>query len=210
MRLIVAALVATTAIATPIIAQQMPGTKSTAAITGGTYTADANHTLVKWEVNHFGFTPLWGLFGEITGTMNLDPKNPAAAKVDVTIPVSKLVTAVPGFTAHLLRGGKDGGKPDFFGDAPADARFVSTSVVIGEDGNEAKVTGNLTLNGVTKQVVLDVDFYGAGKAPAQMGGKENVGFEAEATIKRSDFGLGFAVPLVSDEVDLKIAAAFQK
>ncbi|PKP98086.1 MAG: hypothetical protein CVT76_03145 [Alphaproteobacteria bacterium HGW-Alphaproteobacteria-15] len=210
MRLIVAALVATTAIATPIIAQQMPGTKSTAAITGGTYTADANHTLVKWEVNHFGFTPLWGLFGEITGTMNLDPKNPAAAKVDVTIPVSKLVTAVPGFTAHLLRGGKDGGKPDFFGDAPADARFVSTSVVIDEDGNEAKVTGNLTLNGVTKQVVLDVDFYGAGKAPAQMGGKENVGFEAEATIKRSDFGLGFAVPLVSDEVDLKIAAAFQK
>lgn len=210
MRIVLATLLAATAIATPIVAQQMPGSKDKAAITGGSYTVDANHTLVKWEVNHFGFSPLWGLFGQITGTMQLDPKNPAASKVDVTIPVSKMVTGVPGFTAHLLRDGKDGGKPDFFGSAPADAKFVSTHVVVDADGDEAKVHGNLTLNGITKPVTLDVDFYGAGKAPAQMGGKENVGFEAEATIKRSDFGLGYAVPLVSDEVELTIAAAFQK
>ena len=210
MRLVLATLLAATAIATPIVAQQMPGTRDKAAITGGTYTVDANHTLVKWEVNHFGFSPLWGLFGQVTGTMQLDPKNPGASKVDVTIPVSKMVTGVPGFTAHLLRDGKDGGKPDFFGSAPADAKFVSTHVMVDEDGDEAKVHGNLTLNGITKPVTLDVDFYGAGKAPAQMGGKENVGFEAEAKIKRSDFGLGYAVPLVSDEVELTIAAAFQK
>lgn len=210
MRLVLATLLAATAVATPIVAQQMPGTKDKAAITGGTYTVDANHTLVKWEVNHFGFSPLWGLFGAVTGTMQLDPKNPGASKVDVTIPVSKMVTGVPGFTAHLLRDGKDGGKPDFFGAAPADAKFVSTHVMIDADGDEAKVHGNLTLNGITKPVTLDVDFYGAGKAPAQMGGKENVGFEAEAKIKRSDFGLGYAVPLVSDEVELTIAAAFQK
>ncbi len=210
MRIVLATLLAATAIATPIVAQQMPGTKDKAAITGGSYTVDANHTLVKWEVNHFGFSPLWGLFGQVTGTMQLDPKNPAASKVDVTIPVSKMVTGVPGFTAHLLRDGKDGGKPDFFGSAPADARFVSTKVTVDASGEAAQVAGNLTLNGVTKPVTLDVDFYGAGKAPAQMGGKENVGFEAEATIKRSDFGLGYAVPLVSDEVELTIAAAFQK
>lgn len=210
MRIVLATLLAATAIATPIVAQQMPGTKDKAAITGGSYTVDANHTLVKWEVNHFGFSPLWGLFGQVTGTMQLDPKNPAGSKVDVTIPVSKMVTGVPGFTAHLLRDGKDGGKPDFFGSAPADARFVSTKVTVDASGEAAQVAGNLTLNGVTKPVTLDVDFYGAGKAPAQMGGKENVGFEAEATIKRSDFGLGYAVPLVSDEVELTIAAAFQK
>lgn len=210
MRIVLATLLAATAIATPLVAQQMPGSKDKAAITGGSYTVDANHTLVKWEVNHFGFSPLWGLFGQVTGTMQLDPKNPAASKVDVTIPVSKMVTGVPGFTAHLLRDGKDGGKPDFFGSAPADAKFVSTHVMVDADGDEAKVHGNLTLNGITKPVTLDVDFYGAGKAPAQMGGKENVGFEAEATIKRSDFGLGYAVPLVSDEVELTIAAAFEK
>lgn len=212
MRILIATLALATAAATPIVAQQaqMPGSKNIAAITGGTYTVDSNHTLVNWEVNHFGITPLWGLFGEVTGTLQLDPKNPGASKVDVTIPVSKLVTGAAGFTAHLLRAGKDGGKPDFFGAAPADAKFVSTSVVIDDDGDEAKVTGNLTLNGVTRPVTLDVDFYGAGKMPAPMGGKENVGFEAEAKIKRSDFGLGMAVPMVSDEVELKIAAAFQK
>jgi polyisoprenoid-binding protein YceI len=210
MRLVFAAFAATVAIATPIVAQQvqLPGSKNTAAISGGSYTVDPGHTLVRWEVDHFGFTPYWGLFGGITGTAIFDKANPAASKVDITIPVSKVITASEGLTAHLLRPGKDGGKPDFFGAAAADAKFVSTRVVIDEDGDEAKMTGNLTLNGVTKAVTLDVDFYGAGKTPPQMGGKENVGFEAETTIRRSDFGITYALPLVSDEVDLKIAAAF--
>lgn len=210
MRILAAALVLTTAVATPLVAQQagMPGSKNVAAITGGTYTADANHTLVKWEVNHLGFTPLWGLFGGITGTLQLDPKNPTAAKVDVTIPVSKLQTGVPGFTAHLLKPAGENGKADFFGANPADARFVSTGVTV--SGETAKIAGNLTLNGVTKPVTLDAKFYGAGKMPAQMGGKENVGFEAETKIRRSEFNLGMAVPMVSDEVKLKIAAAFEK
>ena len=142
MRIVLATLLAATAIATPLVAQQMPGSKDKAAITGGSYTVDANHTLVKWEVNHFGFSPLWGLFGQVTGTMQFDPKNPAASKVDVTIPVSKMVTGVPGFTAHLLRDGKDGGKPDFFGSAPADAKFVSTHVMVDADGDEADKGGH--------------------------------------------------------------------
>jgi len=162
--------------------------------------------MVVWEVDHLGFSNYTGIFGDVTGTLVLDPKNLAAAKVDVTIPVAKVTTASAGLTAHLLRAGKDGGKPDFFGPAAADAKFVSTGVVIDDDGDEAKVTGNLTLNGVTKPVTLDVDFHGAGA----MGGQENVGFEAEAKIRRSDFGLGFGVPMVSDEVELKIHAAFQK
>lgn len=63
---------------------------------------------------------------------------------------------------------------------------------------------------MTRPVTLDAKFYGAGKAPAMMGGKENVGFTAKAKIKRSDFGIGYAIPLVSDEVELDIVAAFQK
>jgi polyisoprenoid-binding protein YceI len=185
-----------------------PGSKNTAAITGGTYTADANHTLVTWTLDHLGFTPYTGIFGDITGTLTLDPKNPNATKVDMTIPVSKVTTASTGLTAHLTRAGKDGGKPDFFGAAAADARFVSTSVVA--SGQTAKLTGNLTLNGVTKPVTLDVHFYGAGKMPAGMGGKENVGFHAVGTIMRSQFGLGFGLPMIGDAVKLDIAAAFQK
>ena len=184
-----------------------PGSKSTASITGGTYTADANHTQVIWTLNHMGFTPYTGLFGDIAGTLTLDPKNLSAAKVSMTIPVSKVTTA-GGLSTHLLRPGKDGGKPDFFGASPADATFVSTKVVA--KGMAATITGNLTLNGVTKPVTLAAKFYGAGKAPAMMGGKENVGFTATADIRRSDFGLGFAVPVVSDAVHLDIVAAFQK
>ena len=186
----------------------VPGSRNPAAVTGGAYTVDPNHTIVVWTLDHLGITPYTGIFGEVTGSLQLDPKRPNAAKVDVTIPVSKVVTASAGLTRHLLQPGKDGGKPDFFGAIPGDARFVSTRVVA--TGQKAKITGNLTLNGVTRPVTLDAAFYGAGKMPAQMGGKENVGFKATATIQRSQFGLGMAVPMVSDAVKLDISAAFQK
>lgn len=211
MRLPLILVAATAAIATPIVAQQAmqaPGSKNPAAITGGTYTVDPGHTLVGWRVDHLGFNDYFGIFGSVTGTLTLDPKRPNAAKVDVTIPVSKVTTASAGLTAHLLRAGKDGGKPDFFGANPADARFVSTNVVA--TGQRAKITGNLTLNGVTKPVTLDATFSGAGKMPAQMGGKETVGFHATTTIKRSEFGVAYGIPMVSDAVKLDITAAFEK
>lgn len=211
MRVRFIALAATLALAAPLVAQQamqVPGSKNPALVTGGSYTADPGHTLVEWTVDHLGFTPYFGIFGDVTGTLTLDPKNLSAAKVDVAIPVSKVTTASSGLTSHLLRAAQAGGKPDFFGANPADARFVSTRVVA--TGQTAKVTGNLTLNGVTKPVTLDASFYGAGKAPAQMGGKESVGFEATGAIKRSDFGIAYGIPVVSDEVKLKIVAAFEK
>ena len=197
-------------VAAPLVAQQMqkPGSKNPAAVTGGTYTVDPGHTLIGWKVDHLGFNDYFGIFGDSTGTLTLDPKNPNAAKVDITIPVSKVTTANAGLTKHLLKPAGADGKADFFGANPADAKFVSTSVVA--TGTEAKVTGNLTLNGVTKPVTLDVDFHGAGKAPAMMGGKENVGFHAETKIKRSDFGIAYGIPVVSDEVELDITVAFQK
>ena len=207
MRIVVAALALVSAAA---VAQStaIPGSRNPAAVSGGTYTVDSGHTLVTWTLDHLGFSPYTGIFGDVTGTLTLDPRNLNAAKVDVTIPVSKVVTASAGLTQHLLRPGKDGGKPDFFGANPGDARFVSTSVAA--RGQSAKIAGNLTLNGVTRPVVLDATFYGAGKAPPQMGGKENVGFKATTTIRRSEFGLGYGVPMVGDAVRLDISAAFQK
>jgi len=204
-----AALVAV--VATPLVLAQgasAPGAPDKTRVTAGTYAADVNHTIVVWEVDHFGFSKYTGIFGEVTGTLVIDPANAAASKVDVTIPVSKVVTANSALTGHLLRAGKDGGKPDFFGATPADAKFVSTSVVLDSDGDEAKVTGNLTLNGVTKPVTLDVDFHGAGTNPYNK--KATIGFQAETTIKRSDFGVAYGIPAVSDTVELEIHAAFEK
>ena len=210
MRLMLAAVTAAF-LAAPLAAQApmaKPGAKDARRVTGGTYKADPGHTLVTWTVDHMGFTPYTGIFGDVAGTLEFDPKAPNAAKLDVTIPVSKVTTASSGLTAHLLRGGKDGGKADFFGASPADARFVSTRVVA--KGQAATITGNLTLNGVTRPVTLQAQFYGAGKAPAQMGGGENIGFTATATIRRSEFGIGYGIPIVSDAVKLDIAAGFMK
>lgn len=196
-------------IAVPLIAQsapQVPGAKDVTRVTAGTYNTDPAHTLIGWRVSHFGFNDYFGIFGDSTGTLTIDPAKPNAAKVDITIPVSKVVTASAGLTGHLLRAGKDGGKADFFGPAPADAKFVSTKVVA--TGTNAKITGNLTLNGVTKPVVLDATFSGAGANPFNK--KPTIGFHATTTIKRSEFGVAYGIPVVSDEVKLDISVAFEK
>ena len=195
--------------AVPLLAQgapQVPGTMDVARVTAGTYNTDPGHTLIGWRVSHFGFNDYFGIFGDVTGTLTLDPANPNGAKVDITIPVGKVTTASAGLTGHLLRAGKDGGKPDFFGPAPADAKFVSTKVET--SGTAAKISGDLTLNGVTKPVVLDAKFSGAGNNPYSK--KATVGFHATANIKRSDFGVDIAIPFVSDDVMLDISVAFEK
>jgi polyisoprenoid-binding protein YceI len=185
---------------------EVPGKPDPARVTAGTYAADPNHSLISWEVNHFGFNDYYGLFGDVAGTLTIDPANPNAAKVDVTIPVANVTTASKGLTDHLLRPGKDGGKPDFFGPAPAPARFVSTAVKA--EGMKAMITGDLTLNGITKPVTFEAEFTGAGTNPFSK--KATIGFEAETTIKRSDFGVNYGIPFVSDEVELDISVAFEK
>jgi polyisoprenoid-binding protein YceI len=194
-------LVATFAlIATAPVSAQMPGAPELSRVEAGRYQIDPNHTQVLWTVNHMGITPLHGAFGQSAGTLTIDPKAPNAAKVEVTFPISGLTVTSPGFMKHLS-------SPDFF-DASKypEAKFVSTSVVA--QGSGARITGNLTLHGVTRPVTLDASFFGAGANA--MNQKLNIGFKASATIRRSEFGLGMAVPVVSDEVALEIVAAFEK
>lgn len=195
--------------AAPLIAQSappLPGAADPSRITGGTYATDPAHTLIMFDVVHFGFSDYFGIFGDATGTLVLDPKKPASAKVDIMIPVSKVTTASAGLTSHLLRAGKDGKKADFFGPAPTDAHFVSTKVEV--KGMTARVYGNLTLNGITAPVVLNASFKAAGTNPYNK--KETVGFAATTTIKRSAFGLTMGIPMVADDVALKIAVPFEK
>lgn len=203
------AIIAALAIAAPVVAQQdaaLPGAKDPARVTAGTYTVDPNHTLISWKVNHFGFNDYFGLFGDATGTLTIDPAKLAEAKVDITIPVSKVTTASAGLTAHLLKPAEAGKSPDFFGANPADARFVSKRV--SPRGTRAVITGDLTLNGVTRPVTLEAEFTGAGANP--MSKKQTVGFAATTRINRSEFNVGYAVPMVSDAVDLTITVAFEK
>jgi polyisoprenoid-binding protein YceI len=208
MRIAITAFALLSTVAIAQAPRALPGSRNVAAVSGGTYSVDAGHTLVTWTLAHLGFSPYSGIFGGVTGTLTLDPRRPNRARVEVLVPVSKVVTASAGLTEHLLRPGKNGGKPDFFGANPGQARFVSTTVVT--TGQKARIRGQLTLNGVTRPVTLDATFYGAGKAPAAMGGKENVGFTATGTIMRSQFGLTTGIPMVGDAVKLDISAAFEK
>lgn len=198
MRLILAAaLVATAAI--PVTAQ-LPGAPTTSRVVAGTYAVDAPHTQVTWQVNHMGFSMLQGQFGASEGSITIDPAKPAQTKVDVTFAIDQLSVTAPAFATHLK-------SKDFFDVANnPTARFVSTTVTP-RGANRATVTGNLTIKGVTKPVTLDATFVGAGANP--MSKKLNFGFSATGKIKRSDFGLGMAVPIVSDDVTLAINAAFK-
>lgn len=188
-------------------APPVPGTMDASRVTAGTYALDAAHTLVSWKVNHFGFTDYFGLFGNVTGTMTMDPANIEAATFDVMIPVAEVTVASAELKGHLLRAGKDGGTPDFFGPTPAAAKFTSTKV-IKTGATTANVLGDLTINGKTGPVMMAVDFAGAGANPFSK--KETVGFHARAMIDRTQWGINYAVPLVSKEVELTISAAFEK
>ncbi|MFC4255596.1 hypothetical protein GRI97_18080 [Altererythrobacter xixiisoli] len=185
-----------------------PGAIDVSKIESGEYTADAGHSIVGWSVSHLGFNDYFGLFGDVTGKLKVDAANPAASSVDVTIPVSKVTVPSAGLKDHLLRAGKDGGAPDFFGPSPADARFVSTSVT-STGATSADIVGNLTLNGVTKPVTVKAELSGMGENG--MNKKKTLGFHGTTTIKRSEFNIPFGLAFgIGDEVDLNITVAFEK
>ena len=196
-----AALATALATAMPAIAQPLPGAPDASRVAAGRYQVDTDHTLVVWTVNHMGISLLSGAIAASGGTLELDPSKPATSKVTVNFKVASMSTTVPAFTQHLL-------SADFFeAEKHPTASFSSTSVEA--SGQKARITGNLTIKGVTRPVTVDAEFFGAGTNP--MSKKPEVGFSATAQIKRSEFGLGYGVPGVTpDRVDLRISAAFRR
>ncbi len=160
-----------------------------------TYKIDPNHTNVLASWSHFGFSHPSINFGQAEGTIVYDAENVSASSVQVTLPLKGLSALAEDFYDHLT-------SADWFDAAKyPDASFKSTQVEAAGEG-KLKVTGDLTVKGVTKPVVLDVTLNKAAEHP--MGGRAAIGFDATATVKRSDFGLGKYVPNVSDEVALRI------
>jgi polyisoprenoid-binding protein YceI len=160
-----------------------------------TYKLDPGHTMVLFSWNHFGFSNPTAELGLGSGTLVFDQQHPARSSVDVTLPMSGLDTHVPALDEHLK-------KADFFdADKYPMVTFKSTRVQpLG--GDKFKVTGNLTVHGVTRPVVLDATLNKLGVHP--MTKAQSIGFDATATIKRSDFGVGAYVPNVSDTVKIRI------
>jgi polyisoprenoid-binding protein YceI len=171
------------------------------AIAPGTYAIDSKETLVRYSTVHMGFTEFWGTFPGATGALTIDPKTLAAARLEVRVPVATLETTNRELNGELL-------SDEFFGQAKFKSmRFVSTAVTR-TGPRTAKVAGDLTIHGVTRPVVLDVTFNGAG--PNAFSKVPTLGFKAQGMVRRSDFGLGKYAPIVSDETQITISAAFEK
>ncbi|AHX15685.1 polyisoprenoid-binding protein [Dyella jiangningensis] len=171
------------------------GAAATAQAAPVTYKLDPGHTFVLFSWNHFGFSNPTANLGLGEGTLVFDEKDPAKSSVDVTLPLADLDTHVSKLDEHLK-------KPDFFdAEKYPTVTFKSTKVqAVG--GNKYKVTGDLTVHGVTKPVVLDATLNKSGEHP--MLKVPTVGFDAVTTLKRSDFGVGAYVPNVSDEIKVRI------
>ncbi|MFA7276281.1 MAG: YceI family protein [Pseudobdellovibrionaceae bacterium] len=162
-----------------------------------TYTFDPFHTNLYWKANHFGFSNPSGKFATITGMVALDEAHPDASKVDVVVRTGSVVTGIDLFNEHL-RADKFFNSEKF-----PEATFKSTKVDV-MSATTAKVTGDLTLLGVTKPVTLDVTLNKIGENPISK--LKTAGFTATGTVKRSEFGITYALPGVSDEVQLTIDA----
>jgi len=166
------------------------------------YLFDKNHTNITWSANHFGFSNPNGKFTDTDGYVLLDEKDPSKSVVEITIKIASLETGLKGFNEHLKGS-------DFFNLAKfPTAKFSSKKVDVVRKGKKqpelAKVHGELTLLGVTKPVVLDVKLNKIGVNPYSK--LQTAGFTANTTIKRSEFGINYAIPGVSDEVKISIEA----
>ncbi len=187
----------------------------TIAAPAGEYASDPNHSSVEFKLHHLGLSFYTMKFKTFDATVSFDPANIAASKVSATIKAADILAGFPGDYVANHAGTKFSSWEDDLANSTnfLDAgkyptiTFVSTSV---EPSGErsAKVTGDLTLKGVTKPVTLDVTFAGEtashpfSKVPA-------IGFSATGTIKRSDFGLDYLLPaIVGDEVKIEIESDF--
>jgi len=165
------------------------------------YKLDASHSQIVFTYNHLGFSTGTGMFSGFEGEIQFDQEDPAASSVTVSFPVTTMLTGWEGRFEHFM-------SPDFFG-ATEDktVSFTSTGIEVTGD-NTALITGDLVLNGVTKEVVLDAKLNQAGMHP--MENKEWAGFDATVTLLRSDYNLGLFAPYVSDEVEVMISVEAMK
>jgi polyisoprenoid-binding protein YceI len=174
----------------------------------GEYTLDRAHASLIFRVNHLGFSNYTARFTHFDAKLLADPHKPTAARVEATIDPNSLTldNAPPGFVDALL------------GPQWLDSKkyplisFRSTRVDL-TGSNMARITGDFTLHGVTRPVVLDATFNG-GYAGHPMDPNARIGFSARGSLQRSDFGIAFGIPKpgstmgVSDNVEVLIEAEF--
>jgi polyisoprenoid-binding protein YceI len=185
-----------------LFAAALIGAGATAAVAAPEkYVLDSSHSQIVFSYNHLGYSTTWGMFSGFAGEIMFDQENPAASSVSVSMPATSMFTGWEERFNHFM-------SKDFFdADDKEQISFKSTSINVTGD-NTAEITGDLTLNGVTKPVVLDAKLNQTGDHP--MAGKPWAGFDATTSVVRSEFNLGQFAPFVSDEVQIMISVEAMK
>ncbi|MDQ3998432.1 MAG: YceI family protein [Gemmatimonadota bacterium] len=171
-----------------------------------TWTIDTAHSHVGFAIKHLMIATVRGQFPGVRGTVTVDDTDPTTASIDVTIPTSTVTTGDEKRDGHLR-------SPDFF-DVERYPNITFRSRRIERKSSDAlRVVGDLTIRGVTREVVLDVELLGRAKDPW---GQEHAAFEANTKINRADYGLTWNTALetggmlVGDEVKISIEAQLLK
>ncbi|HCB44556.1 MAG TPA: YceI family protein [Pseudomonas sp.] len=150
------------------------------------------HASVNFKISHLGYSWIYGRFNDFEGTFSWDADKPESSAINVTVNTESVDTNHAERDKHIR-------SEDFLNVAEnATATFTSTGVEVTGD-NSAKVSGDLTLNGVTKPVVLDANFIGEGDDPW---GGYRAGFDATTTLKLADFGIDYNLGPASETVEL--------
>ena len=164
----------------------------------GDYTIDPAHTRLGFSARHAMVATVRGSFKEFTGTAHVDTATPANSKVEISIVANSIDTGQQQRDDHLRSG-------DFFeSEQYPDITFTSTDVT--RDGSDWQITGDLSIKGVSHSITVPFEFSGSATDPF---GNTRIGFEGEATIKRSDWGMSFNAALetggvlVSDKIKLQ-------
>ncbi|WP_204352718.1 YceI family protein [Salinicola halophilus] len=186
-----------------VLAAEQPETNDISEVPTGTYQLDGSHSKTTWAVDHYGFSTYQGQFTGITGTLKL-ADDPAQSELNIEIPLDQVLTG-SSLDDHLA-------SDDFFDvEQNPTATFRSTQIEL-DDDNEATIEGELTFNGQTHPLTIEAEFNQAAVYPFD----ENyrLGFDGEAEMMRSDWGLDYLLPEgdsamgISDAVELEIEAEF--
>jgi len=175
-------------------------TKDPNLVKAGRYRLDTAHGKITWSLSHLGYSTYYGQFTDVTGELTLDPKAPSQSRLSVRIGTASVNALNDKLDAHLKA-------PDFLSvEAHPEATFVSTSIEP-TSPTTARVNGTLTLRGVAKPVSFDATFNQAGPHPVDK--LYTVGFDGWAVIKRSEFGVNAFLPVLGDEVALRLEGEFK-
>lgn len=167
-----------------------------------TYVFDKAHTNIQFSWDHFGFSTTSAEFEEFSGELRLDTENRTNSSVDVTIDLDSVDSGYDTFNRHLTE------KPEWFDtEQYPEATFTSTEIESAGD-NRLRVTGDLTLKGVTKEITLETTINKIGQHPVTEA--KTIGFDATTTVSRSAFDMGKYAPSVGDEVTISISSEMQR